>query len=54
MSNLPQGSEAPVDLISQCESNINGRILWDFHLRNVWWRLVDESGGIGPQEKDGQ
>ena len=38
MSNLPQGSEAPVDLISQCESNVNGRILWDFHLRNVWWR----------------
>jgi hypothetical protein len=38
MSNLPQGSEAPVDLISQLQRNINSHILRDFHLRDVWWR----------------
>lgn len=37
MSNLPQGSKAPVDLISQLQCNINSHILRDFHLRDVWW-----------------
>jgi len=35
LADLPQGSEPPVDLISQGTCNIHSQVLWDLHLRDV-------------------
>jgi hypothetical protein len=34
-TNLPRGSKAPVELVSQRTCNIDSQILWDPHLRDV-------------------